>query len=201
MSADSGLVNCMRVILLLLAALTTNANAVGLQGTSCVFPDLSGMTPVALQSGAASPSGVGGAVPGGRWELVAVRYASAFAISGSAVGALELDAGAPTAGDGSLALNVTITSPLAETIDEVGAGPYAATGSLLSFQNDCGDELLLGQAEYEVDSSGAKPTLTLWGTIEITDPFPTTIEIETAFLLVEPTGAADEIFEDRFEVP
>ncbi len=172
------------------------------RGTVCEFPDLTGMTPVSLEPGASPASGTGGDIPGGRWELVAVRYAnSPLAITGEALGALELDASTASSGSGSLALDVTITSPSEEQIDETGAGPYSAPDNVLDFQNDCGDETLLGEAEYSIDSSGADPVMTLWGNIEITDPFPATILLEAEYLLVEADGTDDPVFTDRFEQP
>lgn len=172
------------------------------RGPTCQFPDISGMPPVMLEPGASPAAGSGGDIPGGRWELVTVRYDHDFLdITGEAVGAMELQAFGPASGDGSLAMDVTITSPTSEAINETGAGPYTASGTVLNFQNDCGGELLLGEAEYSVDDSGPDPLMTLWGNIEITDPFPTTILVETEFLLVEPANTVDEIFEDSFEQP
>jgi hypothetical protein len=186
---------------LILLTHSTGVAAASIAGTVCEFPDLSSMTPVDLQSGASPAAGEGGDIPGGRWELIAARHDSFLTITGEALGAMELDASTPTAGSGSLALDVSITSPTVAQIDETGAGPYSASGTVLSFQNDCGDELLLGSAEYSVDTSGPDPVMTLWGSFEITDPFPTTIGIETEFLLVEPAEIEDPVFSDRFEGP
>ncbi|NBB91970.1 MAG: hypothetical protein GVY32_02235 [Gammaproteobacteria bacterium] len=173
-----------------------------LAGTICEFPDLGTMTPVPLAPGASPAAGTGGDIPGGRWELIAARYDnSPLPITGDARSIIELDGSAPTAGMGSLALEVSITSPTTDQISETGAGPYSASGTVLNFQNDCGDELLLGSAEYSVDDSGVDPVMTLWGNYEITDPFPVTILIETEFLLVEPIGVEDPVFSDRFETP
>lgn len=171
------------------------------RGPTCVYPDLTGMTPVTLIAGAAPAAGTGGDVPGGRWELVAVRYAnSPLPITGDAVGALELDAATATTGSGSLALDVTITAPVAEQIDETGAGPYSATGTVLDFQNDCGAESLLGEAEYSVETAGPDPVMTLWGeTVLDTGLGPITILIEAEFVLVEPQTSVDSVFDDRFE--
>lgn len=185
---------------LALLAIGPVAHAAGLQGPTCNFPDLSGMTPVTLTSGASPANGTGGDIPGGRWELETVRHGSSpLPITGNATGALELDAAGPTSGNGSLALNVTITAPAAYELDETGAGPYAASGTVLDFQNDCGGETTLSAAEYSVDTSGPKPVMTLWGTIQITDPFPMTILVETGFVLVAPAPVDDPVFEDRFE--
>lgn len=180
---------------------TTGVAAASIAGTVCEFPDLSSMSPIDLQSGASPAAGTGGDIPGGRWELIAARHDSFLTITGEALGAMELDGSSPAAGIGSLALDVSITSPTTEQIDETGAGPYSTSGSVLSFQNDCGDELLLGSAEYSVDTSGPDPVMTLWGSFDITEPFPATIGIETEFLLVEPATVEDPVFSDRFEVP
>jgi hypothetical protein len=166
----------------------------------CEFPDLIGMTPVDLTAGAGEPSNTGGDIPGGRWELVAVRHGSQFTVTGDAVGAMELNATDASSGDGSVALEVTITSPTNDEIDETGAGPYSASAGTLTFNNDCGADTLISNAEYRVDTSGEDPVMTLWGDIEITDPFPTTIPVETEFLLVEPADSS-EVFSDRFEQP
>ncbi len=117
---------------------------------------------------------------------------------------LELDATSASTGIGSLALDVTITSPIEEFISETGAGPCVASGTNLSFTNDCGAELTLGDAEYSVDSSGAEPVLTLWGSVEfqITSPFLAliTVDLEAEFELVEPQTDDDPVFDDRFEM-
>lgn len=181
--------------------LVSSARAQSPLGTACEFPDLGGMTPIPLAPGASPAAGAGGDIPGGRWELVELLYDAVAPVTGTAVGALELNAADASSGNGSAALNVDITSPTAETIDETGAGPYAAPGTVLDLQNDCGEQLLLGQAEYTVDDSGQDPTMTLWGSIDVTEPFPTTILIEAEFLLVEPAGPGDEVFRDRFEGP
>lgn len=185
-----------------LLAIAPAAHAAGIQGTTCNFPDLSGMTPVTLTSGASPANGSGGDIPGGRWELETARYGSSpLPITGNATGALALEAIGPTSGNGSLALNVTITSPAAYQLDETGAGPYVASGTVLDFQNDCGSATTLSAAEYSIDTSGPEPVMTLWGTIQITDPFPMSILVETGFVLVEPAAADDPVFEDRFEGP
>jgi len=159
------------------------------------------MTPIPLAQGASAPAGTGGEIAGGRWELTDVLYDSFLTVTGEAAGAFELDSTDLSSGQGSAALSVDITSPTTETIDENGAGPYSASGTTLDFQNDCGGELLLGNAEYSIDDSGPIPMMTLWGSIDITDPFPTSIPIEVRFLLVEPAGPGDPIFSDRFEAP
>jgi len=187
--------------IMMLLAVGPQIHAAQTQGPTCQFPDISATTPVPLEPGASPAAGDGGNIPGGRWELITVRYDSFLTITGEAIGALEMASSGPLQGEGSVALDVTITSPTSEQISETGAGPYSATGTVLSFQNDCGGELLLGEAEYSVDTSAADPLMTLWGEIEITDPFPTTIPIETEFLLVEPASPGDEIFKDRFEQP
>lgn len=192
------------ISLLLMCTLTmlagSSATAGPSRGTVCEFPDLTGMTPVSLQPGAAPADGTGGDIPGGRWELVTVRYAnSPLPITGDALGALALQAASPSSGNGSVALDVTITSPTSEQIDETGAGPYSAPGTVLDFQNDCGTETLLGEAEYSVDESGTDPVMTLWGNVQITDPFAITILLEAEFLLVDPDEVEDPVFADRFE--
>ena len=184
-----------------LLALSAQSRAQYPRGTVCEFPDLGGMTPVAFEPGAASAAGTGGEIPGGRWELVALRYDFFLTVAGEATGAFELAATDASSGVGSAALQVTITEPAPDQIDETGAGPYSATGNSLEFQNDCGDALLLGETEYTVDTSGAEPVMTLWGDIDITDPFPTTIPIEAEFLLVEPANGDGAVFQDRFESP
>ena len=117
---------------------------------------------------------------------------------GEGKGALELDADDAASGYGSLALDVELTDPSPEQINETGAGPYSATDSELVFQNDCGAETLLGQAEYSVDESGTDPVMTLWGEIDIPD-VPFGILLEAEFLLVEPNEVDDPVFADRFE--
>ncbi len=185
-----------------LLAIGPPAHAAGIQGAVCNFPDQSGMAPVSLSGGASPANGTGGDIPGGRWELESVRHGSSpLPITGNATGALELDAASPTSGNGSLALNVTITAPAPYQLDETGAGPYAASGTVLDFQNDCGSETTLNAAEYSVDTSGPEPVMTLWGSMQINDPFPMTILVETGFVLVEPAAVDDPVFEDRFEGP
>lgn len=172
-------------------------------GVVCEFPDLSDVAPVPFQAGATAPAGTGGDVPGGRWELVAMYYQSDFAITATAVAALELDAETASSGFGSLALDVSVTSPTALDFNEAGAGPYAASGAFLSFGNDCGDELALAEVEYSVNDSGSVPVLTLWGELEfeVVIVFPVTIvvNLEAEFELVEPQVIEDPVFSDRFE--
>ncbi len=177
------------------------------RGTECVFPDMSVIDPVPLEPDASDPAGAGGEILGGRWQLFEVRYRTepfAIEVEGNARSVLELDAAGVTGGQASLALEVTITSPPEEEIDEVGAGPYSANGILLSFQNDCGDELTLDEVEYSIDSSMDVPIMTLWGDeqFDITEPFPTTITVflEVQYELVEPQQLDDPVFDDRFEV-
>lgn len=179
----------------------SSARADGPLGPVCEFPDISTMTAVPVETGASAPAGTGGDIPGGRWELIEIRHAApAFiTIVGEGTGALELEADDPTSGYGSVALDVELTQPSAEQINETGAGPYSATGTVLSVGNDCGDDLLLGEAEYSVDTSGPDPVMILWGSIEVTDPIPTSIPIETRFLLTEPSEVDDPVFADRFE--
>ncbi|QKK02666.1 MAG: hypothetical protein HND55_08420 [Pseudomonadota bacterium] len=191
---------------LLLLATGAAAQAGDPRGTVCAFPDISALTPVTLSPGASTPAGTGGDIPGGRWELVQVKYDTepdVGEVVGQARGALELVASSSVAGQGSMALQVTITEPENQQIDETGAGPYSATGNMLDFQNDCGDALTLGQVEYTVDTSGDDPVMTLWGSsdIQITDPFPIviTVFLEVDFLLVEPPDGGDAVFQDRFE--
>ncbi|MCA1779182.1 MAG: hypothetical protein LC637_07330 [Xanthomonadaceae bacterium] len=174
---------------------------------ACVFPDLSGVTAIALQPNAGDPAGSADPIPGGRWELATLLYRTAapIEITGDATGVIELEAISPSAGLFSAALDINITAPAQEMRSETGAGPYAQTGGLLNFTNLCGDALTLSDTVYRVDSSGAEPVLTLWGQVEIPveDPFPivVTIELEADFLRVEPPTALDPIFDDRFENP
>ncbi len=169
------------------------------RGPVCEFPDISTLSPVTMQSGAAPAAGTGGDLPGGRWELLALRYNSAVPIAGDALGALELDALTAATGTAGLALEVNITAPVANQTSEAGAGPYAAVGNVLNFTNDCGEELTLGAAEYTVDTSGPEPLLKLWGRIELSTEFPVTINLEAEFQLTEPQITQDPVFEDRFE--
>ena len=175
------------------------------RGTECEFPDMTGLDPIDLEPNASPAAGTGGDIAGGRWELVEVRYTTepAFGLTGNARSVLELDAQSTTSGQASLSLEVTITSPEEEEIDEVGAGPYSATGNMLSFQNDCGDELTLDEVEYSIDLGGENPLMTLWGSSQfvISDPISLTITIflEAQYELVEPQTADDPIFEDRFQ--
>ncbi len=195
MEAQSILILCV----LGAGAFASAARAEPPSAAGCEFPDLSAMTPVSLQSGAAPAAGTGGDIPGGRWELVAARYTnSPVPITGQALGALELEAVTPTSGSGGVALDVTITFPANEQINETGAGPYSAADNVLDFQNDCGAETLLGQAEYSVDPGGTDPVMTLWGNVEIPD-LSITILLEAEFLLVEPNEVDDPVFADRFE--
>jgi len=188
---------------LLALALADHISAQTPRGPVCEFPDISTLSPVTMQSGAAPAAGTGGDLPGGRWELTALRYNSAVPIAGDALGAVELDALTAATGTAGLALEVNITAPVANQTSEAGAGPYAAVGNVLNFTNDCGEDLTLGAAEYTVDTSGAEPVLTLWGSIEfqITDPFPVliVIDLEAEFQLTEPQITQDPVFEDRFE--
>lgn len=175
-------------------------------GPACVFPDLSGVAPVAFESGATPPAGTGGDLPGGRWELVAMYYDSSVTIAATAVAALELDAATVSSGFGSLALDVSVTSPATLAFNEAGAGPYLASGTSLSFGNDCGEELSLSDVEYSVDVSGSVPVLTLWGDLEFeVEPFPgfpvlVVVNLEAEFELVEPAVVDDPVFADRFEL-
>ena len=177
-------------------------------GGNCQFPVLDEVETVPLEAGATAAAGSGGDIAGGRWELVRLRYATSpfpIALSGQAVGALEFDASDSSSGTAGLALQVTITSPSEEQIEEQGAGPYSAVGNQLSFENDCGEETLLGDVEYDIDQSGDWPVMVLWGStsFDVTSPFPATITImlQAEFELVDPQGVSDPIFEDRFENP
>lgn len=176
-------------------------------GPACVFPDLTGVAPVVLAQGAQDPAGSADPIPGGRWGLESLLYRTSvpITIAGDATGVIELVAGSPSAGDFSAALDVNITAPAEEIRSEAGAGPYQQTGGLLNFDNQCGDALTLSDTVYRVDISGPEPVLTLWGQVDIPieDPFPlvVTIELEADFRLVEPQGAGDPIFDDRFEAP
>ncbi|MEE4638616.1 MAG: hypothetical protein V2J42_07755 [Wenzhouxiangella sp.] len=195
------------------------ATAVGLGGSPslraeqlsgpplCIFPDLAGVTAVALTEGAGDPAGSADPIPGGRWQLTALLYRPSIPIeiTGDATGVIELEAISPSAGQFSAALDINITTPTQETRSETGAGPYAQMAGMLDFTNQCGDALTLSDTLYRVDSSGAEPVLTLWGQVEIPveDPFPlvVTIELEADFLRVESQTALDPIFDDRFETP
>lgn len=191
--------------LILLLALPAEAEFT--TGTVCSFPDLSGMSPVIMQPGATVPSGTGGPVAGGRWELIRLLYTASVpaTIVGQAIGAIELDAADPLSGQGSVALEVDISSPTLAQVEQTGAGPYLATGTVLSFTNDCGGELTLGDSEYTIDTSGTNPVMSLWGSFDVpvTDPFPiiVTVQIEADFELVEPQLTGDPVFDDRFEAP
>ncbi len=180
-----------------------------LAGPVCQFPDISGVTPAVLEAGAGDPAGNAAPIPGGRWELAALRTRLIpplpIPIAGEATGALVLDANSPIDGQFSAALEVDITAPAAQMRSETGAGSYSQTSGLLNFNNECGDALTLSDTVYRVDSTGPDPVWTLWGSVEvpIEQPFPLllTIELEADFLLVEPQGAADPVFDDRFEAP
>lgn len=192
-------------LLLLLLSLPVEAEFTN--GPVCSFPDLTGMSPVTMEPGATLPNGTGGPVAGGRWELIRLRYTSSVpgTIVGEALGAIELDAADASSGQGSLALEVDITAPTIAQVQQTGAGPYLATGTILSFTNDCGGDLTLGDSEYSIDTSGTNPVMSLWGSFDVpvTDPFPiiVTVQIEAAFELVEPQLTGDPVFSDRFEAP
>ena len=170
-------------------------------GDPCQFPDLSDVEPVQMMPGAVEPSGNGGDIPGGRWELVRLLYSFAIDLQGEAIGAIEMDAVATQSGVASLALNVTITSPVAESIEEEGAGPYIANDNELSFKNECGEETLLGEVEYDIDQTGDAPVMTVWGSTSFAvSPLPpTTVLLQAEFELVEPQTVEDPIFDDRFQ--
>ncbi|AKS41135.1 hypothetical protein [Wenzhouxiangella marina] len=173
--------------------------------TPCVFPDVAGMTPVPLQAGASAPAGIGGDLPGGRWELITLRYTPSIPLTivGEGISAIELDAVDGSSGISAAVLDFEITSPTATTLQQTGAGPYLATGVNLAFTNDCGDALALGGSEYSVETDGPDPILRLWGAfdVQLTDPIPitVTIQLEAVFELVEPQIIEDPVFEDRFE--
>jgi len=175
-------------------------------GDPCQFPDLSDVEPVQMMPGAVEPSGNGGDIPGGRWELVALRYRtdpSYDNLQGEAVGVIEMDADDALSGFASLALDVMITSPVDESMEEEGAGPYDAIGSELSFVNDCGEGTLLDAVEYQIDNSGELPRMTLWGsttfTVFIPIPVVVTVNLQAEFDLVAPQTVEDPIFDDRFQ--
>jgi len=178
-----------------------------LRGPVCEYPDLADVAPVTLELGAGDPAGSTDPIPGGRWELTELLYRPSLpiTIAGDATGAIELVAGTPSAGDFSAALVVNITAPAPEMSSETGAGSYEQLDGLLNFTNECGDALTLSGTAYRVDTTGSDPVLSLWGQIDIPikDPFPilVTIELEADFLLVEPQGVGDPVFEDRFEAP
>ncbi len=186
--------------------LATVISAAVWAGDACEFPELSGVEPVALTSGATAPAGSGGNIASGRWELVRLRYSTSplpIPLTGQARGALEMEADGPVSGAAGLALAVSITSPVEESIDEAGFGPYSASGNELSFENICGEETLLGEVEYNIDESGSAPIMTLWGStsFDVSSPFPATITVllQAEFELLEPQDLPDPIFEDRFE--
>jgi|GEM_PF-2520427 len=177
-------------------------------GPVCQFPDISGVVPAVMEAGAGNPAGNAAPIPGGRWELVALRTRTSpvpLTIAGEAIGALELDAISPSTGQFSAALEVDITSPVSQTRSETGAGSYSQTSGLLDFNNECGDALTLSDTVYRVDAAGPDPILTLWGSVEIPieDPISlvVTIELEADFLLVQAQGLKDPVFDDRFEGP
>jgi len=188
------------------AVLSSWPHGESLAGPVCEFPDLSSVSPVNLTAGPSRPDGVGGDIPGGRWELLTVEYELSaplpVTVTGTAVGALEFDATNSSSGFGSLAFDIDISSPQASTRQDRGAGPYSASGNELTFSNDCQGELALGDSEYSVESAGAAPILTLWGSesFSVTEPVPImiTIFLRAEFLLVEAQGG-DPVFEDRFE--
>jgi len=183
----------------------SSAQAEMIRGPVCNYPDLKDVAAVALAQGAGDPAGSADPIPGGRWELTSLLYRPSVpvVIAGDSIGAIELIASAPGAGDFGAALEVNITSPGPEMRSETGAGTYEQTDGLLNFTNQCGEALTLSDTVYRVESSGTDPVLTLWGQIDIPieDPFPlvVTIELEADFTLVEPQGAGDPVFEDRFE--
>ena len=177
-------------------------------GDTCQFPDLSGVEPVELISGATAPAGNGGNIADGRWGLVRLHYSTSpfpIALTGQATGVFEMAADDLFSGTAGLALAVSITQPVEEEIDETGFGPYSASGNQLSFENICGEETLLGEVEYDIDESGNSPIMTLWGStsFDVTSPFPATITVllQAEFELLEPQDLPDPIFEDRFENP
>jgi len=175
------------------------------RGPVCNYPDLTNVAAVALQLGAGAPAGSADPIPGGRWELTSLLYQPSIPIpiAGDATGVIELEASSPSAGEFSAALEVNITAPASEMRSENGAGTYEQAGGLLNFTNQCGEALTLSDTVYSVDTTEPEPVLTLWGQIDIPieDPFPllVTIELEADFTLVEPQGAGDPVFDDRFE--
>ena len=175
-------------------------------GELCQFPDLAGVEPVQMMPGAVGPSGNGGDIPGGRWELVALRYSTnppSDNLQGEAIGVIEMAADDAQSGFARLALDVTITSPVDESIEEEGAGPYTVFGSELRFVNDCGEGTLLDAVEYRIDNSGELPRMTLWGstsfTVSIPFPIVVTVNLQAEFELVAPQTVEDPIFDDRFQ--
>ena len=63
-------------------AFASAARAEPPSAAGCEFPDLSAMTPVSLQPGAAAAASTGGDIPGGRWELIAIRHGAPAFITG-----------------------------------------------------------------------------------------------------------------------
>jgi hypothetical protein len=185
----------------------SSAQAEMVRGPACSFPDLTDVAAVSLQQGAGDPAGSADPIPGGRWELTSLRYRTSplpIPITGEATGVIELAAASPSAGEFSAALEVDISAPVEQVSSEAGAGLYEQTDGLLDFTNQCGEALTLSAGVYRVDSTGPQPILTLWGQSDIAIPNPpitVTIELEAAFTLVEPQGAGDPVFDDRFELP
>jgi len=179
------------------------ASSLSVQAGECQFPDLTGMEPIPMQLGAQAAAGSGGEIAGGRWELVRLRYATSpfpITLTGEAIGAIEMDAAGPISGTAGLALEVTISEPEQEEINEAGSGPYSAVDNMLTFEDDCGEDLLLGEVEYDINTDGEAPLMTIWASDTIdTGLFPVTIFLQAEFELVEPEATVDPIFEDRFE--
>ncbi|MCC5865878.1 MAG: hypothetical protein JJU31_12210 [Wenzhouxiangella sp.] len=173
-------------------------------GDSCQIPDLSGIEPVDMMLAAVVPAGKGGDIPGGRWELVRLGYSTSpltIPLTGQATGALELEADDPFSGTAGLALAVSITSPVNESIDEAASGPYLASGNQLSFENDCGEATVLGDVVYDIDESGSAPIMTLWGSTSFESTVTIAVLLQAEFELVDPQGLSDPIYKDRFEGP
>ncbi len=175
-------------------------------GISCDFPELDPAAFVILEPGASPPAGTGGVIESGRWELVRLRYSvtpDLVALSGTALGAFELVALDDSSGFGSLSLEVSINSPVSEFIDEEAAGPYAANGNQLVVENVCGDDALLGEVEYSIDSSGENPRLILWGStsfeVNIGFPITVTVQLQPEFERIDAPELPDPVFDDRFE--
>ena len=175
-------------------------------GVECVFPVLDPADTVILEPGAVPPAGTGGTLESGRWELVRLRYAvspNLVTLSGTALGAFELTALDAGSGTGSLALDVSITSPVSEAIEEEAAGPYATSGNQLTVENVCGDDALLGDVEYSIDDSGERPLMTLWGStsfeVDLGFPIVVTVSLQAEFEQLASPDLPDPLVEDRFE--
>lgn len=182
------------IALAFLAALLPPASWAG--GT-CTAPDLTDTGSVSLQDGATPAAGMGGELPGGRWELVEARYSTDIPVSatGTAQGAIELEPVNPFEGWARVAVHLNLTAPVTEEIELDGAGAYTATGAVLDLDQSCGDDNPIDGAEYTVTDLNPGFELTLWTQFEYdVSGFPVTIDVEARFLLEdEPLVPALEV--------